>query len=298
VSDGLPVPALVCVGDLVEDVVVWTHAPWAQATDNPATIVRTRGGSAANVAAFAAPLGPVRFIGRVGADPLGQALADDLAAAGVDVRVQRTGRTGSIVILVDETGERTMYPDRGASAELADVPLDWITGATVVHAPAYGLATSPSRESMLALLAGARTGGALISIDAASLNLLDDADVVRAIEQAAPDVVFANAIEVGRLALDRLGATVIVKSGPDPVRVIGPGGGSILVPVPPVDLVRDTIGAGDAFAAGYLSAVISGADAATAASLGIARATSVLRRAGAVSEPADDPESTRRSTVS
>ena len=84
------------------------------ATDNPAVIHRTRGGSAANVAAFArrGTAVPARFIGCVGADPAGDMLCAELAGRGVDVRVQRRGRTGTIVVLVDGDGERTMYPDR------------------------------------------------------------------------------------------------------------------------------------------------------------------------------------------
>ena len=129
---------LVAVGDLVEDVVVWpaglaagqaggqAAGPARHGTDNPAVIHRTRGGSAANVAAFAraaAPAAvPARFIGCVGADPAGDVLCAELAGRGVDVRVQRRGRTGTIVVLVDGDGERTMYPDRAAAAELTEVP--------------------------------------------------------------------------------------------------------------------------------------------------------------------------------
>lgn len=97
------------LGDHVEDVVVWLRGPLRAGTDNPATVHRTRGGSAAKVA---------RFLGRVGADELGDVLTGRLRACGVDVRVQRGGRTGSVVVLVHEDGERTMLPDRGACAGL------------------------------------------------------------------------------------------------------------------------------------------------------------------------------------
>ncbi len=113
---------LVTVGDLVEDIVVWPAARARYATDNPAAVHRARGGSAANVAAFAAGLVPARFIGCVGDDPVADMLTGELTAAGVDVRVQRRGRTGTIVVLVDRRGERTMYPDRGAAAALTPVP--------------------------------------------------------------------------------------------------------------------------------------------------------------------------------
>src|SRR4051812_39192205 len=68
---------LVAVGDLVEDVVVRPRGPVRTGTDNPATVTRTRGGSAANVAVFAAVLGrEARFVGRVGADAGGAGLID------------------------------------------------------------------------------------------------------------------------------------------------------------------------------------------------------------------------------
>src|SRR5580704_10603581 len=113
---------LVAVGDLVEDIVVWAAGPARHATDNAAVIRRTRGGSAANVAAFASALMPARFIGCVGADPVGEVLTSELTGRGVDVRVQRRGQTGTIVVLVDSAGERTMYPDRVAAADLNEVP--------------------------------------------------------------------------------------------------------------------------------------------------------------------------------
>jgi len=54
------------------------------------------------------------------------------------------------------------------------------------------------------------------------------------------------------------------------------------VPVVPVEEVRDTTGAGDAFAAGYLSAVILHDDTATACAAGNALAAHALGRAGAL----------------
>jgi sugar/nucleoside kinase (ribokinase family) len=280
---------LVCIGDLVEDVIVWRTRPPVPATDNPSEIVRTRGGSAANVAVFAAAFGPVRFIGRVGDDALGATLIADLTAAGVQPNVQRLGRTGSIVILVDDLGERTMYPDRAAAAELADVPIGWVSGADVVHAPAYCFATEGSRETTLELLTAARRAGAMISLDAASAQLLSYIGVdsfLAIVGQLRPQLLFANADEARLLRLDRMnltGTTVVIKDGPNPVLVILPDGIRTTIEVPPVSVVRDTTGAGDAFAAGYLSAVLNGLDAVAAVVSGNRVAASVLAAAGAVS---------------
>jgi len=92
----------------VDDIVVRinTSAPAAAihvGSDTGATIVRRRGGSAANVAAIAGRLtGAARFLGQVGDDAIADALLAELTADGVDVScVRRHGRTGAIVVLVE-----------------------------------------------------------------------------------------------------------------------------------------------------------------------------------------------------
>ncbi len=277
---------LVLIGDLIDDVVVIGAHAIERGTDNPARISHTRGGSAANVAAAAAALVPTRFIGRVGTDATGEALASQLAKAGVDVRVQREGRTGSIVILVDETGERTMLTDRGAAAELGPIDPAWLEGASWVHLPLYGLTDRPSRIAILGALA--RLPGVPRSIDLSSVatmrhlggEMLDDL-----LSRLHPDVVFANADE-DSLARD-LGlalpaaTTLVVKNGADPVR-LGTGGESIDIPVPPVGEVVDTTGAGDAFAAGYLAAALDNAPAPDCVRAGVALAAQALAHPGAL----------------
>ncbi len=285
---------LVCIGDVVEDVVVWTDGPLRAGTDNPGRVVRTRGGSAANVAVFAAATGTAsRFIGRVGADALGAALTAELERSGVEVRVQRAGRTGSIVVLVDPSGERTMIPDRGAAAELADPPPWWVAGAVVVHAPAYALATPGPAAAVGTLFRTARDTGALTSIDVSSVDLVTrlGADALRAaLTRLAPDVLIANADEAAALGPVPGIATTVVKAGADPTTVTGPGGAVVRVPVAPVDGVRDTTGAGDAFAAGFLTAFAVDRDASAACRAGHVLAARVLQQPGASLSPAPSAE--------
>ncbi|HET9093602.1 MAG TPA: PfkB family carbohydrate kinase [Solirubrobacteraceae bacterium] len=276
------------VGDLVEDIVVWFDGALRPADDNPARIVRTRGGSAANVAAFAARLGtPARFIGRVGADPLGAQLVATLDSAGVDVRVQRQGVTGTIVVLVDPAGERTMFPDRGAAAELADVPSEWLDGLDALHVTSYSFATEPAAGATLELLATARRAGLLVSLDASSSGLLLDLGVARyvgLVQRARPAILFANAAEARLLDLEGppfSGMVTIVKHGSDPTIVRAPDGARLALPVAAVEQVRDATGAGDAFAAGFLSAHLAGEDLAAAVHRGHALAREVLGSPGA-----------------
>ncbi|MFM8836066.1 MAG: PfkB family carbohydrate kinase [Actinomycetota bacterium] len=135
---------LCVIGDLVEDVVVWLPQKLSYGTDTPAKIVRTRGGSAANVAVFAAAISSPdrpgsRLIAQVGDDDLGERLVAELVDADVDPCVVRSGRTGSIVVIVSPDGERTMITDRAAAIELADAPVGWSTGVSILHVPAYSL---------------------------------------------------------------------------------------------------------------------------------------------------------------
>jgi sugar/nucleoside kinase (ribokinase family) len=213
-------------------------------------------------------------------------LVRDLARAGVDARVQREGRTGTIVILVDDDGERTMYPDRAAAAELADVPDLWLSGADAIHLSAYSL-VGPSLSVLRQASGIARAEGAILTIDASSVALIDAVgptpfrDLIRTLQ---PTYVFANGVEadVGSLRdLASSGTTVVVKNGVEPTEVHLGDNRSATVQVPPVDDVRDTTGAGDAFAAGFLSAVLDGADAVEAVEAGHRLARRVLGEPGA-----------------
>ena len=134
---------------------------------------------AAAAAAVAAAVGEVvplvRFIGRVGCDVTGRALADELAAAGVDVRVQRHGRTGTVVVLVEPGGVRTMYPDRAAAGELTTIDPTWGDGVSWLHVPAYTWCTGGMGEATAEFAALLRRSSRLsLSVDVSSIAVVDE----------------------------------------------------------------------------------------------------------------------------
>lgn len=286
-SSGGAWSGLTVIGDLVEDIVVWNPHPTQPGTDNASIIRRARGGSGANVAAVAARLCPTRFIGRVGADTTGDALIDDLRSLGVDVRAQRGGQTGTIVVLVDEAAERTMFPDRAAAAELDAITPNWLAGTRVLHVPAYGFETEVSAKAIRAAIGDVRSAGGAVTVDVSATALVRELGVDefhRLIASLQPDVLFANAAEAALLGLSEVepshGAFVI-KDGPRPVTVVEAGGHRTQVTPAPVSDVRDTTGAGDAFAAGFLASWMEGESIETACRRGNAVAAEVLTTLGA-----------------
>ncbi|MDI2124521.1 carbohydrate kinase family protein [Yinghuangia seranimata] len=282
------------IGDLVEDTVVWLSGPIEHGTDTESRIFHTRGGSGANVATSAARFGATRFIGCVGADARGDALVATLEADGVDVRVNRHGSTGTIVILIDAEGERTMLPDRGASVLLDEVPDAWLNDLRLLHVPAYAFHGEPTGITTADAIRRARSFGARISVDASSTGMLARYGARRFLDLMAelrPDVLLANAEEAACLGLWWSGAPgpdrvalpdtiVVVKHGADPTWVDAPGADPFAIPVPPVREVRDLTGAGDAFAAGFLSTYMETDDLTKACATGHAAAARVLTSPG------------------
>jgi sugar/nucleoside kinase (ribokinase family) len=257
---------LCCIGDLVEDVVVRLSSDIATGSDTQASIVRRRGGSAANVAVAAVSCGlDVRFIGRVGSDSIGAALVEELRSKGVDPRVQSKGRTGTIVVLVGPDGERSMLPDRAAATGLTEIGAVDLEDVAWLHVPAYSLVVEPLGSATKQAIDTVRRSGAAISIDASSVAIITEMGVDKfkgMLEELRPDVVLCNADEGAALGVSeskglRGVAVAIVKAGRAPA--IGYAHGKLMASVPalPLNDVRDTTGAGDAFAAGFISARMS-----------------------------------------
>jgi sugar/nucleoside kinase (ribokinase family) len=281
------------IGDLLEDVVVWTAGPVVVGTDNPAVVRRSRGGSGANVAAAVAGAGATaRFVGRVGADPAGDALVAQLAGAGVDVRVQRGGRTGCVVVLVDERGERTMFPDRAASSTLGPILPDDLAGTTVLHVPLYGLAVPGAGAPILDAVAHVRRSGGRLSLDLSASSVIERLGrpaIVALIEDLRPALVFANAVEAAVAGLTGAvpppGVTYVVKDGGRPAVITTDGGTTIAVPPEPIVDVQDTTGAGDAFAGAFLATWSRDANLRHAGAHGHRAAAAVLSVPGADPRP-------------
>lgn len=248
---------LVTLGDLVDDVVVRLDGPINVASDTDARIVHRRGGSAANVAACAARAGGSRFVGQVGDDATGAWLVGELATVGVDVsHIRRSGRSASIVVLVDATGERTMLVDPGSSRSLDRPDPAWLDGAGVLHLTLYSLIDQPIATTAVTVAAMAHRAGVPVTVDVSSVALIErlgPVETAERVRELKPTLVFANADEAVALGGVLDDVVMIEKRGPEPCLIRRPGTARETVEAPPLDDVADTTGAGDAFAAGVLT---------------------------------------------
>jgi ribokinase len=267
-SSSHAVPRIVCLGDLMVDVLALLPGPLAIGSDRPAPIRFADGGSAANTAAWLARLGaPAVFAGRVGDDAFGQAAVQRLRDGGVQTRVSvdPVEPTGVCLVLVSPDGERTMVPSAGANATLGvadviDPPL--LTVADWLHLSGYALLNAGSRPAALAALEQASELAIPISVDLASAAPIRELGSAQFLSWLPPGaLLLANSDELAAVtddvrSLTRGGFTVVAKAGPDGA-VLATADDCQQVPTTAVK-VLDSTGAGDAFAAGLLAALHGG----------------------------------------
>jgi sugar/nucleoside kinase (ribokinase family) len=239
-------------------------------------------------------LAPV-FNGAIGADARGEEFRSSIAGAGVHPSlVLKTTPTGTSVILVTPDGERTMNTFLGACRDFqpSDLDVASLAESRMLYLTGYLWDTDNQRRAAEKAHAIAREKGRKIIV---AFDLADPFAVRRYAEQfrawlpGKVDVLFGNRDEIALLtgaacdedcvqAAAAMAPLVVMKVGKEGC-LVGWGGRWEKVPGVPVKVV-DTTGAGDAFAAGFLFAQLTGADPLTCGRLANRLASRVVGAEG------------------
>lgn len=231
------------------------------------------GGGPFNVARAVARLGrPCQFLGRVSDDAFGRRLRTALRDAGVTLAVPAPTAAPTTLALadVDSDGlaDYRFYLDGTSAGQLArdDVSAGVLASSSAIALGGLGLLAEPMASTLAALLTGVAPAttvlldpncrphaiGDLAAFRATVKNFLTRTDVVKvSVDDLRLLDPVADARTAARRLLDLRPAAVLVTDGGGPVTVHS-AGGERRVRVPSVDVV-DTVGAGDAFVAGFLT---------------------------------------------
>jgi len=202
----------------------------------------------------------------VGDDDRGERLIAELVAAGIDVRVARGGVTGTVVALVDNSGERSFLTQRGAATQFMATD-DLLDAVDWLHVPGYSFEAGQLAETSHRIVGTAIQRSVPRSVSTGSLSLLRDygrTEFLELIEAIGPEAVVANEAEatflgVGDQSFPNTKWSVITR-GQMPTLLLDPDGERREISVPPASVV-DTTGAGDAFTGAFIAHLLNGGSA-------------------------------------
>lgn len=288
---------VLCLGEAM--VMLRPHEPGGLA--GSPLLHRSVGGAEANVAGALAALDiPTCWVSRLGQDPFGEFVEDDLIARGVTVVAERDQQRPTGVYLKDSGngGSRMYYYRNGSAAaamdgRLLDTPAvaAALGECDIVHTSGITAGVLGSDSDLLERLVEARdAAGFALSVDLnwrpalwrgrephTLLTLLRAADIVLLGADEAEAALGVSSPEALR---DLIGprARIVIKSDAHIATEVSPEG-TTAVPALRVQ-VLEPVGAGDGFAAGYLTGMLQGYDATQRLRLGHLTAACVLAEPG------------------
>ena len=272
-SEAAGADRILVIGDVMTDLIVVPEGPLVRGSDRRASIRSRPGGSGANQAVWLGSMGTrVSFVARVGAaeKPHLEAYFKGFHVDPVLI-ADASLPSGVLVTIVDPDGERSFLTDRGANLALSpsDMPVWLLDDTRLVLVSGYSYFAETPRNAVQWLAGEVRGRGIPLAVDAASAGFLDEVGPANFLDwTAGAALLFCNEDEAEALAgtseleeqMKVLGARygrVIVKRGPLGAAIGTAAGVRLDLPAPQVHVV-DTTGAGDAFAAGFLSAELQG----------------------------------------
>jgi len=257
------------------------------------------GGSAANTVAGLASLGlKARFIGQLADDQLGEIFTHDIRSLGVEFDTPRRsgiGATARCLILVTPDAQRTMNTFLGAAQMLGADAVEpaQVADAKILYLEGYLWDPADPRAAMYKAMDAARDAGTKVAFTLSDGFVVDRhrADLNRLLDERRIDILFANQVEAEGLAGvgDVESAVAALQAKVETLVVTRHEHGALAVrgseradvPAAPIAKLVDTTGAGDLFAAGFLTGEARGLGLETALKLGAICAAEVIQHYGA-----------------
>ena len=261
--------------------------------------IETSGGSAANTIVGLASLGSrSAFIGKVKDDELGRTFAHDIRAAGATYTTPLASdgpSTARCYVLVTPDGERTMNTYLGAAQGLhpADIDADLVAASAVLYLEGYLWDPKNAKDAFIKAAKIAHEAGRTVALSLSDAFCVDRwrGEFLQLMRSRTVDLIFANEAELRSLyqasdfdsaiAAVRLDVSTAVVTRSEKGCIVLSPDGIEAVPAFPVERVVDTTGAGDLFAAGFLSGLARGAEDRTCGRLGALAAAEVIGHLGA-----------------
>ena len=249
------------------------------------------GGSVANaINGIAALGGACGFIGAIGNDHLGNLFRNGMLKRGIGVVLKELELpTGNAVGFVSPDGERTFATYLGAAVEMGpdDITPELFSGYDLFFIEGYLVF---NHALIVAAASAAKAAGLAIALDLASFNVVDaNLEILNELVDNYIDIIFANEEEAksftGMLpeaALENLAGRcdiAIVKVGKEGA-FVQRGVQKWHIPTIEVEVI-DTTGAGDFFAAGFLTGLAAGHDLEKCGKIGALLAGEVIQVVGA-----------------
>lgn len=248
------------------------------------------GGSGANTVRALAMLmgdeasrfGSLAYSGAVGSDETGDRLEEILHGLGIGTSLPRKDiPTGVSAIAVTPDHERTMFTYLGACRDFRETDLDLaaLRSSRFFYSTGYMWDTKPQERALFAAVDEARAAGIPVCFDLADPFVVDRYhERLREWLPGRVDCLFANRQELARLSECSGNDAEIIRAAarmaPLIAMKIGKGGCVILsdgklVHVPGETVTcKDTTGAGDSFAAGFIYGLLDGRTPQTCGRLG------------------------------
>ena len=267
---------IVCLG---ESMVTFLPTARGRLADVP-SFVRGIGGAESNVACSLAASGhSAKWVGRVGTDGFGEYLLAAMASYGVDTSAVQRDPLRPTGVYFRTAGDRStdahevLYYRAGSAASAmspSTVRYEDVWAGRILHLSGITAALSADCLALMRDLTARRAGRPLVSFDvnhrpglwdahagaSVLLDLARGADIVFVGEDEAEAAWGVRGADAIRAALPE-SEMVVVKRGGEGAVASSNAGRAEQSPAPRVDVVAH-VGAGDAFAAGFLSATLRG----------------------------------------